>query len=69
MLRDVKRGSGDSFFNLENQWRTLLRDNPNTQIGVDIQPHYPSGSTVPDLIEVEYAIDGGEFVTKKFVDE
>ena len=59
MLRDVNRGSGDSFFNLENQWRTLLRDNPGTRLETTIRPFYMPGASAPHKIEVDFRINGG----------
>ena len=60
MLRDLNRGAGESFFNLENHWRQVLRDTPDASIEVSIRPRYGSDSTVPEAIEVEFSIDGGE---------
>jgi len=69
MLRDVNRGSGDSFFNLENQWRDLLKTDASTKIEVDIRPHYSGDSRVPEAIEINYSVNGGELVTKVFLNE
>ncbi len=66
MLRDVNRGSGDSFFNLENQWRELLSKNPNAKIEVDIKPIYTGSSTVPSSVQVSFRIDGGRIETRSF---
>ncbi|RZU64141.1 DNA/RNA non-specific endonuclease [Microterricola gilva] len=67
MLRDLNRGAGDSFFNLENQWRALLKADPDVQIEVDIRPHYPAdGGRVPSKVEVEFTINGGDPEWKVF---
>lgn len=66
MLRDLNRGAGDSFFNLENHWRGLLKADPTVMIEVDIRPHYSGQSVVPDVFEVEYRIDGGPLVRKEY---
>lgn len=66
MLREVNRGKSDSYYNLENQWRAMLREIPPPKITVDIQVHYPENSTVPDSFEVEYSINDGEPEQKEY---
>lgn len=46
MLREINRG-GDSFFNVENGWRALLKADPDVKIEVDIRPLYVGDSVVP----------------------
>ena len=60
MLKGINRGSGNSYFNLENSWRTLLKTDPPPVIRADIYPAYIGGSKLPHEITVEYAIDGLE---------
>lgn len=67
MLREINRGGGDSFFNLENGWRALLKADPAVRIEVDIRPLYVGDSVVPHKIEVEYSVNDGEFVKKVFL--
>ncbi|MFC9559246.1 glycohydrolase toxin TNT-related protein, partial [Agromyces sp. NPDC056965] len=61
MLAEINRGSGDTFYNLENRWRALLKADPTTRIEVDIRPHYPDGSVVPDVVEVRWTENGVPF--------
>ncbi|MGW9630835.1 glycohydrolase toxin TNT-related protein [Agromyces sp. NPDC055520] len=61
MLAEINRGSGDTFYNLENRWRALLKADPTTKIVVDILPHYPDGSVVPDVVEVRWTENGVPF--------
>ncbi|WP_336857898.1 DNA/RNA non-specific endonuclease, partial [Sinomonas albida] len=66
MLRDLNRGAGDSFYNLENSWRTILRDDPAARIDVDIRPHYVGDSKVPDKFFIDYSVNDGDIVSKEF---
>ncbi|MBB2959176.1 DNA/RNA non-specific endonuclease [Pseudoclavibacter helvolus] len=66
MLKEINRGGGDSYFNLENSWRELLQKDPSTTIEVSIKPHYPDGSTVPDRVQVTYSVNGEMPVNKEF---
>jgi hypothetical protein len=59
MLREVNRGGGNSYFNLENSWRALLRKDPLARIEVDFEPVYVGDSLVPDRIGVTYSINEG----------
>ncbi len=63
-LEQVNRGSGDSFFNLENEWRRILADDPDAQIAVDVRHSYPPGSTVPEFTVVDYSVNGGPTIRK-----
>lgn len=65
-LEQVNRGAGDSFFNLENEWRRILADDPNAQITIDIRHVYPPGSTVPEFTVVEYRVNGGDIQIRRF---
>jgi hypothetical protein len=69
MLKEINRGSGDSYFALENSWRDLLAKDPSTNIEVRIEPEYPGDSKVPDNFVVEYRIDDGEWTKKRFANE
>ncbi|KGJ71836.1 hypothetical protein GY21_19465 [Cryobacterium roopkundense] len=66
MLTELNRGGGNSYFNLENTWRGMLKADPNTKIEVDIRPHYPDGEKVPDVFTVRFAIDGERSTTRRF---
>ena len=66
MLREVNRGSGPSYFNLENRWRSILAGDPPPNIAVSIRPLYPEGSPVPSEIRVSYQVDGGEVYRARF---
>ena len=66
MLRDVNRGAGNSFYNLENEWRSLLKGDAPARIELDIEPEYPAGSTVPDQFNVFYRVDGGTWIQRTF---
>ncbi|MBS3178915.1 MULTISPECIES: DNA/RNA non-specific endonuclease [unclassified Pseudoclavibacter] len=66
MLKEINRGGGDSYFNLENSWRELLQRDPSTMIEVSIKPHYPDGSTVPDRVQVTYSVNGEMPINKEF---
>lgn len=65
-LRDINRGAGDSFFNLENKWADLLKNDPNTKIEVDVQPQYEPGNPVPRAYEVSFSINGAESIERIF---
>ena len=67
MLRSVNQAGPHSFYNLEMEWKSVLERDPNASIQVDIQPHYPEGSTVPDRITVKYQVDGGPEEWEVFV--
>jgi hypothetical protein len=66
MLRDINRGAGDSFYNLENQWRSMLKAHPSAKIELDIRPHFEGDGKVPDVFEVEYRVNDGPLVRKEF---
>jgi DNA/RNA non-specific endonuclease len=57
MLKELNRGPGNSYFNLENSWRALLKTDPPPVIRADIYPEYIGSSKVPDTISIEYFID------------
>ncbi|MBF4635568.1 DNA/RNA non-specific endonuclease [Agreia pratensis] len=70
MLRDVNRGSGTSFGNLETMLREAVRGRegvPPAHVSLEIYPHYPPGGKVPDLIEVQYKIDDSEWESDEFI--
>lgn len=69
MLKEVNRGGGDSFFNLENHWRSLLESDPTVKIEIEIRPQYSGDGKVPEAIDVRYSIDGGEPVRKTYLNE
>ncbi|MBF4636301.1 DNA/RNA non-specific endonuclease, partial [Agreia pratensis] len=70
MLREVNRGQGESFGNLETMLREAVRGRegvPPAHVSLEIYPHYPAGGgKVPDSIEVVYSINGGEQIVKDF---
>jgi hypothetical protein len=57
-LKDINRGPGASFGNLERDWRVLLRKDPPPQISFDIRFSYADDGSVPDIMRVEHEIDG-----------
>jgi hypothetical protein len=57
MLAEINRGSGDSFFNLENKLRSLISGDPPAAVDLHIYPEYGAGQ-VPSRFSVEYSIDG-----------
>ncbi|WP_318279218.1 DNA/RNA non-specific endonuclease, partial [Agrococcus baldri] len=61
MLESVNRGAGDSFFNLENHWASLLDANPPVRVSVDIMPEFVPGSRVPEAIVVRWTENGVPF--------
>lgn len=61
MLESVNRGAGDSFFNLESHWASLLDANPPVRVGVDIMPEFVPGSRVPEAIVVRWTENGAVF--------
>ena len=58
MLKDVNRGAGDSFGQLEGKWRQLIDQNPGTKIEVRVEPHYSGDVPTPDRIDVTWTVDG-----------
>lgn len=68
MLESLNRGSGDSFFNLENKFRNLLNSDPEARIDLHIYPQCSEGR-VPAVFEVENVIDGVKQVRKVFDNE
>ncbi|WP_176223299.1 DNA/RNA non-specific endonuclease [Agreia pratensis] len=70
MLRDVNRGSGESFGNLESMLREAIRGRegvPPAHVSFEIYPHYPAGGgKVPDFVEVQYSINDGRIIKKAF---
>ncbi|WP_188668777.1 DNA/RNA non-specific endonuclease [Tersicoccus solisilvae] len=66
MLRDVNRGSGHSFGNLEGDLRRLLDETPRPTIEVNVRPRFSGDGDVPQLIRAEYRINGGEWQRARF---
>jgi DNA/RNA non-specific endonuclease len=66
MLARVNRSGPNSYHALETHWRTLLKQDPDTLIAVDIRPRYSGASPVPDRVTVEYKINGVEQSPKVF---
>lgn len=51
-------GPGDTFHALETRLRGLLKQDPPASISLHLYPEYGSGGRVPNIITVEFAIDG-----------
>ncbi len=66
MLRDLNRGAGDSFFNIENGLRRRLDQNPAIQISMTIRKSFSGDGLVPDAFTAVYSIDGGTPIIKIF---
>lgn len=61
MLESVNRGSGHSYFNLENQLRALLNGTPPAAIDLHVYPVYDDATRVPTSFDIQYTIDGEPF--------
>lgn len=57
-LRSVNQAGPGSVYELEQSWRDMLKENPPPHIRVEVHPHYPGGSKVPDRVTVYYSING-----------
>lgn len=66
MLRDLNRGAGDSFFNIENGLRRILDQNPAVQISMTIRKSFSGDGRVPDALTAVYSIDGSTPIIKIF---
>lgn len=66
MLRELNRGGGASYFNLENGWRSALKETPPPRIEVLIEPRYAGESRVPTAFAIEYRIGDGIPNRKRF---
>ncbi|WP_415855653.1 DNA/RNA non-specific endonuclease [Sinomonas sp. G460-2] len=69
MLREVNRGIGDSFGNLEGEWRSALRSDPKFRIEVDIRIDYRETRTVPTGFDVWYSTNGKKPIVREFDNE
>lgn len=69
MLRDLNRGAGDSFYNLENHWRSILKVDPVAKIPVTVRSRFIGGSKVPERFEVLYRVNDAPLMRKGFKNE
>lgn len=69
MLRNVNRGAGDSFYNVENLWRSILKDEPSAKIPVSVLSRFLEDSKVPERFEVLYRVNDGPLMRKGFKNE
>ncbi|GCD19302.1 hypothetical protein CTKZ_08640 [Cellulomonas algicola] len=58
MLERVNRSGPGSFYELEQQWRSLIDGHPPVHVSVRITPDYVGSSRVPDSILVEWSENG-----------
>lgn len=65
MLEGLNRGSGNSYFNLENRLRGLISEVPPAQVDLHVYSIFGDNSRVPTKFEVEYSINGQTF-TEEF---
>jgi hypothetical protein len=64
---DVTNGSaGDSFFNLEGTWRSMLKEDSSTIIPVTLRKLFGDGGIVPSRFSVEFPVDNGNFEVRTF---
>jgi DNA/RNA non-specific endonuclease len=65
MLRELNRGAGESFGNMERGWRKILGETPLGEtpptIEVNIRPRYEGASTVPSKVQVSFRVDNGRW--------
>ena len=66
MDRALNGAGKDNWYAMENSWRDRLQANPDTRIDVTIDIDYPGASTRPDQFRVQYSVDGGEPVRRRF---
>jgi hypothetical protein len=66
MLEKVNRGSGDSFGNLEAQWRGLIGGKTPSSVEVTVRPQYDGDSAVPTLFEVDFRVNNGRWQDAEF---
>ncbi|MGY4644697.1 hypothetical protein ACVW07_002530 [Cellulomonas sp. URHB0016] len=58
MLREINQSGPASFYNLEQQWRSLIGQTPPVDVSVRIEPEYVGASKVPDSFFVEWTENG-----------
>ena len=57
MNREINR-SGGTWYNMEEEWASALKEVPPRKVTVDIQPVYSGKSLRPDSFDVTYKIEG-----------
>lgn len=57
MNREINR-SGGTWYNMEEEWASALKEVPPRKVTVDIQPVYSGNSLRPDSFKVKYQIEG-----------
>ena len=57
MNREINR-SGGTWYNMEEEWASALKEVPPRKVTVDIQPVYSGKSLRPDAFNVIYEIEG-----------
>ena len=63
MNREINRPGG-TWYNMEEEWASALKEVPPRKVTVDIQPVYSGKSLRPDSFKVKYQIEGRKSVTK-----
>ncbi|MGY4644987.1 DNA/RNA non-specific endonuclease [Cellulomonas sp. URHB0016] len=58
MLDEVNRAGTGSFYELEQQWRSLIGQMPPVDVSVRIEPEYVGASRVPDHFVVLWSENG-----------
>lgn len=66
MMENLNRGPGQSYGNLESEWRKLLGGEPPSTVEVTVTPRYKGDSMVPNHYSVEYRIDNGNINMRDF---
>ncbi|MEH0110216.1 DNA/RNA non-specific endonuclease [Tersicoccus sp. MR15.9] len=66
MLREINRGAGHSYGNLEKGLGRLLELEGGPSVDMRIRPTYSSVNSVPDSIAIFYRLNGGDWIKGGF---
>ncbi len=69
MIKRLNRGAGESYFNLENGWRSTLRAEPAAKIAVDFRSHFLNSDKLAQVFEVQYQVNDGPKNKREFQNE
>ena len=64
MNREINRRGG-TWYNMEEEWASALKEVPPRKVKVNIQPVYSGNSLRPDRFDVMYKIEGEPFKVRR----